>query len=633
MMGGRMPWERRRTSLSVCYTGAAALAVAAVGLRAALNPFLGNAFPFVADYLAVLAAVRWCGSGPAVATTLLCAIGSPLLEGGVDWVRLSAFLIVNLGVVRVVEIFQGARGRAEENAALAADRLSQLEEEAAQRRREERYSAQLRAIIESSEDAVVSKDLDGTIRSWNQAAERIFGYAEAEVIGKSIAILLPPDRVSEEKAIIERIRHGGSVRHFETVRVRKDGRHIQIALTASPIRDADGSVVGISHIARDITEQKEFERQLQETQKLESLGVLAGGLAHDFNNLLTGIMGNASLAAEEVADPERIRQRAREILLASERAALLIRQMLAYAGKGRFVVEALDVSAHVREILPLLRTSIPRSIELSLELGSGLPRIEADAAQIQQLVMNLAINAAEAVGDRPGTVRIVTLSREREGRTEVVIEVSDTGCGMDEATRARIFDPFFTTKFTGRGLGLSAVLGIVRQHHGDIAVESAPGQGSTFRAAFPATVPAEAEAEPDFGGCGTVLVIDEEEMVRTMARLTLEHLGYAVEDAANGREALDMLAARPGDFTAVLLDLAAPDASPEDLVKRMRAIRPDLPVVVSSSYGEAETLGSMGDTAICGFLQKPYTATALARKVTHAVRLKGLPQGSAEPIH
>jgi PAS domain S-box-containing protein len=463
------------------------LAVAAVGLRAALNPFLGNAFPFVSDYLAALASVRWCGSGPAVVTVLLCAAGAPLVAGQSAWVRLLAFVVVNLGMIWVVENFRRARARAEENAALAAERLKQLEVEASHRRREESLSAQLRAIVESSEDAVVSKDLDGNIQSWNQAAVQIFGYGAAEVGGRSIALLLPPDRIHEEEEILERIRQGGRVRHYETVRLRKDGRQIQVSLTASPIRDAAGEIVGVSEISRDITDQKQFEEQLRQTQKLESLGVLAGGLAHDFNNLLTGIMGNASLACDEAGDVDRVQQRAGEILQASERAALLVRQMLAYAGKGQFVVEHLDLSAYLREILPLVRTSMARSIELDLRLADGLPGIDADPALIQQLVLNLTINAAEAIGDRHGKVTIATAARRDRGGTDVLLRVGDTGCGMDEATLARIFDPFFSTKFTGRGLGLAAVQGIVRQHRGRIAVESEPGKGTTFTVALPAT--------------------------------------------------------------------------------------------------------------------------------------------------
>lgn len=617
-----MPWSERRTSLSARYTGAACLAAAAVILRAAINPFLGNLFPFVTEYFAVLAAIRYLGAGPALLAIAVCTAGAPFFMPGPDWGRLALFAIVCLAVLWIVENFRRARARAEQNAALAAERLSQLETEVARRQQEERLSAQLRAIVESSEDAVISKDLDGLIRSWNHGAEQIYGYTEAEILGQNMSVLMPPGRIHEEQDLMERIRRGGRVKHFETVRVRKDGRQIQVSLTASPIRDSAGEVVGASHISRDITEQKEFEEQIRQTQKLESLGVLAGGLAHDFNNLLTGIMGNASLSIDEAGHPERIRQRATEILQASERAALLIRQMLAYAGKGRFVLERLDVAVQVREILPLLRTSIPRLVELDLELEDDLPRIEADASQIQQLIMNLAINAAEAVGDRPGRVTIAAFTRRTGDETEIVLQVKDTGCGMDEATKARIFDPFFTTKFTGRGLGLSAVLGIIRQHRGNISVETAPGAGSTFTVVFPAFAGPDAASgqSGEIRGYGLIQVVDDEELVRNMARFTLEHLGYSVETAADGREALSALAARPRDFAAILFDVATPGTAPDDVLRRIRGYRPDIPIVVSSSYPEAETVRRFEDLNLTGFLQKPYTATALARKIKQAVR-------------
>ena len=244
------------------------------------------------------------------------------------------------------------------------------------------------------------------------------------------------------------------MKHFETVRSRKGGREIHVSLTISPILDDSGKVVGVSNIARDISERKSLEEQLWQTQKLESLGVLAGGLAHDFNNLLTGIMGNASLAMYDLGESSPGWARMQEILQASERAALLVGQMLAYAGKGKYVVERLDLSSQVSEIVTLVQRSIPRLVELDLRLESGLPAVEADRSQIQQIIMNLTMNAAEAIGDRAGTVTVITRSGEANAERQVVLEVRDTGCGMNAETQARIFDPFFTTKFTGRGLGL-----------------------------------------------------------------------------------------------------------------------------------------------------------------------------------
>src|SRR5581483_5432542 len=350
-------------------------------------------------------------------------------------------------------------------------------------------AALLSALIESSEDAIVSKTLEGIVLTWNSAAERIYGYPADEAIGRAIDFLLPPGRPDEEAEILHRIRKGERVEHYEAVRRRKDGELINVSLTISPIRSG-GRIIGASHIARDITKQKQLEEQLRHTQKLESLGVLAGGVAHDFNNLLTGILGNASLALETVSSNNPVRGMLRDILAASEHASHLTRQLLAYAGKGRFVVEPVNLSSLVREISHLVQTSIPKSVQLRLDLQEDVPAIEADSSQMQQLVMNLVINGAEAIGEgTAGTVLVATNVQDVDeqyllttvGNTNIPpgryvnLEVHDTGVGMDEATIERIFDPFFTTKFMGRGLGLAAVQGIVRSHKGAMRVYSRRG--------------------------------------------------------------------------------------------------------------------------------------------------------------
>ena len=278
----------------------------------------------------------------------------------------------------------------------------------------------------------------------------------------------------------------------------------------------------------------------------------------------------------------------------------------------------------VREIVPLLRTSISRLIELELRLEPNLPSIAADRSQIQQVVMNLAINAAEAMEERPGAVVITTRSQDAGDERQVVLEVQDAGIGMDEATRSRIFDPFFTTKFTGRGLGLSAVMGIIRGHQGTISVDSTPGQGCTFTVVFPAAggeaSAAGAAAESSYRGYGNVLVVDDEELVRKMARFTLERYGYVVDVASDGREGLAAFAARPDEFAAVLLDLTMPGMTGEEVLRRIREIRQDLPVVLSSGYTESEAVKRFENLGLAGFLQKPYTATALAKRIKQAVR-------------
>jgi two-component system, cell cycle sensor histidine kinase and response regulator CckA len=492
-----------------------------------------------------------------------------------------------------------------------------------ERRKADEATYRMAAIVDSSDDAIVGKRLDGTIQSWNVAAERLYGYSAAEAIGRSMTMLLPPDRPDEEKQILERLSRGERVEHFETVRLRKDGREIQVSTTISPIRDRSGRFIGASSVTRDITDRKRFEEQLRDTQKLESLGVLAGGVAHDFNNLLVGIMGNASLALDSVPGNNPARANIDSVLLASERAANLTRQLLAYSGKGRFVVQSIDLSEAIREIVALIQTSISKNVRVRFDLDDALPRIEADVAQMQQLIMNLVINAAEATGEGPGTVVVRTRpnsgTHESGPGTYVCLEVQDSGCGMDAATRERIFDPFFTTKFTGRGLGLAAVLGIVRGHKGTIRVETAPGEGSRFTVLLPAATAGACRADEtttsgDYRGQGTILIVDDEEIVRGTAKATLERYGYRVLAASDGHEALECVKNAP-EIDLVLLDLTMPSMSGEQALREMRRIRPHLRVILSSGYNEVEAIRRFQGQGLSGFLQKPYTAERLAEKV------------------
>jgi len=464
------------------YTSALASVGIALALRMALNPLLGARFPLLTVTVAIIVSARYFGSGPSIVGTIAGAIAGSVLFGGgrlgsSESIGLVPYLVASFLVIWMMEALRQSRRRAEE-------RLAHVRAESIRRERGQRFAAQLRAIVESSDDAIVSTDLNGNIASWNRAAEDIFGYTSEEAVGKPISTLTPAERAREETEMIALIQCGGRVKTLETVRLRRDASQIEVALTISPIHNDDGSLAGVSYIARDITERKRIEKRLTQTQKLESLGVLAGGLAHDFNNLLTGIMGNASLALQ-MRTPEGAQERINEVLRACERVALLVSQMLAYAGKGAFVLEQVDLSQQVREIVPLIRASIARAVALEMRLTDGLPRIAGDRSQMQQIVMSLIMNAAEAIGDGPGTVVIVTAAAASGGERRVVFEVRDDGCGMDDATKACIFDPFFTTKFTGRGLSLAAALGIIRALHGEISVESAPGQGSVFRVVFP----------------------------------------------------------------------------------------------------------------------------------------------------
>ncbi len=361
----------------------------------------------------------------------------------------------------------------------------------------EELQLSLASIVQSSEDSIIGHRPDGTITSWNAAASRIFGYSVSEMIGANITVLTPVGQGDDRFEIVKRILRGEHIRHYETVRSKKGGSMIVVDLSISPIRSAAGYIVGASEIARDITDSRRLREQLVYAQKLESLGVLAGGIAHDFNNLLTSVTANAALILDEVADGSAAANWAKNILIATEQGSHLTRQMLHYSGKGRYAVGPLSLNREIENIVSLFRSTIPKKVELRTDLDPSLPQIDADAGQIQQLVTNLVLNGAEAI-DSVGVVTVSAALQELTGSdlqnlagnpvtagTYVRLEVRDTGKGMDAATQAKIFDPFFTTKFTGRGLGLAAVLGIVRGHNGGIFILSEPGKGTTFQVLLP----------------------------------------------------------------------------------------------------------------------------------------------------
>jgi CheY-like chemotaxis protein len=361
---------------------------------------------------------------------------------------------------------------------------------------------------------------------------------------------------------------------------------------------------------------------------------LAGGIAHDFNNLLVGIMGNSSLALDILGPQSSVRHLLNGVLSASEKAASLTRQMLAYSGRGNFIIEKVDLSILTAEILPLITSSIHRSITIQTRFQADLPAVEGDRSQLQQIVMNLILNAAEACGTGPGRVNVSTNSRRLEQPLHqpfglppippgnyVVFQVRDTGCGMDAATQARIFDPFFTTKFTGRGLGLSAVLGIVRAHRGAISIDSTPGRGTNFDILFPAS-PAPVRTSRDslstpdaVGGTGVILVVDDETIVRQLARATLTRCGYEVLVAEDGHAAVDLFSREAHRVSAVVLDLTMPDMSGDEALARLREIHPRVKVIVSSGFSQSEAVERFRGHALAGFLQKPYKSRELASLV------------------
>ncbi len=382
---------------------------------------------------------------------------------------------------------------------------------------------------------------------------------------------------------------------------------------------------------RSDEERLRLELQMQQVQKLESLGVLAGGIAHDFNNLLAGMLGNADLALGELPADHRGRGFVEEIKRGALRSAGLTNQMLAYSGRGRFQVEVVDLNALIEDLWDLLAVGSTKKVSVRRAFSSGLPAVVVDAAQIRQVVMNLITNASEAAGDGVGDVTVRTGLVIHPGGSvpEAVVEealppgryvrleVQDTGSGMDDQTRARIFEPFFTTKSTGRGLGLAAVLGIVRGHKGTLTVHSVPGVGSTFRVLLPASDrrPSAGEdrtavAEPAWHGRGKVLVVDDDDVLRRMLRTMLEGAGLDVLTASDGREAIEIFRARAKEIGVILLDLTMPSMGGVEALAGLRAIRADVRIILTSGYSESD-VGTGADD----FLQKPFTQQMLFEKV------------------
>jgi PAS domain S-box-containing protein len=417
------------------------------------------------------------------------------------------------------------------------------------------------------------------------------------------------------------------------------GRVIERDETGAPLR-ACGTHLDITRQKQEEDERRRLEIQVQHAQKLESLGVLAGGIAHDFNNLLVSILGNADLALSDITPASPLWPNLDEIRTAAKRASELTNQMLAYSGRGRFVVEAVSLNDVVDEMGRLLEVSIPKKVVLRYDLVDGLPSVEADTTQIRQVVMNLVTNAADAMENRSGVITIATGLIEADQRYldetyahedlsegyYVSLEVSDTGCGMDKGVQERMFDPFFTTKSTGRGLGMAAVMGIVRGHRGAIRVYSEPERGTTFKILLPAcdAVPARdqrpvSEATDETTGLD-VLVVDDEESVRVLAKRMLERLGYVVRLASDGSEAVTIYENQGDAIDLVLLDMTMPKMDGQETYRALRALDPEVRVVLSSGYNEQDATDRFAGRALAGFIQKPYTLDTLASVMREAVR-------------
>ena len=632
------------------------------------------------------------------------------------------------------------------------------------RRSPDADAALLAAIVEMAEDVILSKTLDGIVTSWNRAAERVYGYTAQEMIGTPISRLVPPERPDEIPELLARLGAGESIDHFETVRLAKDGRHVRMSLTLSPIRDAAGRIIGASTIGRDIsdavrlaaraheaeasfralfrsnpvpmwvydlsslrflevndaavahygysrdeflamritdirpaedvprllsdfisartsfqqsglwrhrrrdetlidveiashtlqyegqeavlvvirdvTNERQLEAQLRQAERLEGIGQLAGGIAHDFNNLITAIGGFGELLRDSLAADDPRRDDAEQVLKAAERAATLTRQLLAFGRRQVLLPEVLDLNAVVGELVPLLRRLIPESIAIETALAADVPPVLADRTQLEQALVNLAVNGRDAM-PRGGRLTIETLRAELDreyvaSHAEVkigphaLLAVSDTGIGMDAPTQARIFEPFFTTKprGLGTGLGLAMVYGLVKQLDGSIFVYSEPGAGTTFKLYFPAQMAAAAAAttkpsrEPTAAASGAgyeVLLAEDDEQVRRFTETVLRRRGFTVTAVADPLSAVELVAVGAARPDLLVTDLVMPGMSGRQLMARLRRRLPALPVLFVSGYTDDTIIrrGAVGPNA--AMLSKPYTADALVDAVTRLI--------------
>jgi len=525
---------------------------------------------------------------------------------------------------------------------------------------EERY----RTLISQSSDAIwrlelpepVSASLpiedqtkriasSGLLAECNNLTAELYGYKKTEkFLGHKLTSFPPHSRQRHEAVLHAFIRSGYRLACHESAEIEPGGaKRIFVHNLIGVIEDNRLTRIWVTE--RELTQQRlleqerqAFERRLGETQRLESLGVLAGGIAHDFNNLLTGILGHASLGRCEIVPDSPLNSHFEEIETASRSAANLCQQMLAYAGKGRFVVKPHDLSQIVSQSSHLLQISLSKQAELRFRLADGLPLVQADATQIQQIVMNLVLNASEAIGKRDGLITLTTGLLKPDATTfagclyapehpvpvYVFLEVRDNGCGMSAEVINRIFEPFFTTKFAGRGLGLAAALGIVRSHHGALRVESKPGEGSSFTLCLPAAdSDANSESEKNLTNTpwsaeGTILVIDDEAQVRSVAERMAQTLGFSALCAADGDQGIQLFELYRSAIKVVLLDLSMPGLSGEETLASLRARDPALRVILMSGYNQPEL-----PTAINGkkpsFLSKPFAMAQFQAAVRHSI--------------
>jgi PAS domain S-box-containing protein len=498
----------------------------------------------------------------------------------------------------------------------------------------EEHQERIHNIVQKTPAGYFRINLDGRFLEVNDAWLRMHGYSSPdEIVGQHFSITQVEEELERALKHVTDLLSGTSMPIGEFKHKRKDGSIGYHVFSAHPIVHLN-KIVGLEWYIVDKSDQiktevenKELLQKFYQAQKMESLGLLAGGIAHDFNNILAIIMGYCSLIE---IDYDTAKEHIPAIKLASERAAGLCRQMLTYAGKGTFVLVSIRIEKLVNEMAKLLKATIKHNIVLKTRLPAAMPKIKGDDNQIRQIIMNLIINASEAIGEARGEIlvslSIIDIKAEQEGKDHfgntippggyACLEVTDSGCGMDEDTQHRIFEPFYTTKFTGRGLGMSAVLGIVSAHNGMLQLHSKLGQGTTFKVYFP-IVDTEyiGDKQPaptvKWHGSGTILLVEDEVQVKIIAKQLLEHLGFIVIEASNGEEALDAYHANHESIILVLTDMGMPVMDGYALIRELKKLKPELPIIISSGFGDADFASQIAGDDVAGLISKPYTMSQL----------------------
>ncbi|GMQ99673.1 MAG: hypothetical protein BMS9Abin18_0496 [Zetaproteobacteria bacterium] len=506
------------------------------------------------------------------------------------------------------------------------------------RKEAEAEARRLRVAVEHAPEGIFIADEDGRIVYCNAAFAQEAGLEPDQMLGKYAAELGGGNKDDAHyRKILSRLNRGESWEGEFTVSNARGSKRTVIRKVA-PVTEAGETHYHVG-IDFDMTEKYEQQAKLEHTQRLESLGVLAGGIAHDFNNILTAILGNASLARMKLKHASPAQAHLHKIEVSSRRAGKLCHQMLAYAGKGKRVAKPMNISALVNDISAILEVSLGKNVTLEKRLETSLPSIEADEAQMEQVIMNLITNANEAMQGKNGSITITTgvmqgdaaylrdcLGTENPQECQYVfLEVSDNGCGMNAQTKTRMFDPFFTTKRTGRGLGMSAVLGIVSQHHGALHLHSREGEGTTFRILFPGIEHRVKDVQNSEGQevntrfSGMALVVDDEEIVRETASSLLKHMGFDVLVAKDGQAGVEAFRKNKDTITVVLLDMNMPRMNGKEACRKMKNMRPNIPIILASGYSETHLSDDFMKKRTAGFLHKPYSKMHLAQILHRAM--------------